>query len=175
MNIIFIGFKKSGKTTIGEHLSSILNKNFYDIDEMMIEKYEEKNNTKLNIFEIYKTLKEKKFRSFEKEMVESLKNIDNAIISTAGGTILNNENIKILKKIGYFIYLKTSKDVLKKRIKLEKYSIFNDEKYFEKTFDSRSLIYEKYADSTILPGNKTIYEITNEISLWIIVLAIFLK
>lgn len=165
MNIIFIGFKKSGKTTIGEHLSSILNKNFYDIDEMMIEKYEEKNNTKLNIFEIYKTLKEKKFRSFEKEMVESLKNIDNAIISTAGGTILNNENIKILKKIGYFIYLKTSKDVLKKRIKLEKYSIFNDEKYFEKTFDSRSLIYEKYADSTILPGNKTIYEITNEISL----------
>ena len=34
MNLVFIGFKKSGKTTIGKEVSSLLNKPFIDVDDL---------------------------------------------------------------------------------------------------------------------------------------------
>ena len=97
MNIILIGFKNSGKTTIGKRLSQILNKNFVDTDDLIIEKYKEIDDNKLSISKIYQNLGNFEFRKIESEVVNRLKLFHNSIIATGGGTVLDPNNLILLK------------------------------------------------------------------------------
>ena len=138
MNIILIGMKHSGKSSVGKTLSIMLDKKFFDIDEI-IKTLFYKNYPKKKIFiqisEIYKFLKEEKFRVFEKEAFFSMKNVKNSVISTAGGSVLNENNFEALKSSKIIIYLKASIETLKKRIsENRKKSIFQDESFFRKNF-----------------------------------------
>lgn len=156
MNVVLIGFKKSGKTTIGRILSSLFKKKFYDVDEVIknlfADKY--KNRKMKGIFEIFKFLKEEEFRKLENQAFFSLKDIDNSIISTSGGCILNKNNLMVLKRPKMIVYLKTSKNSLKKRIGRQKRSIFNEINIFEEEYEKRKNIYEKEADMMFLTDNK---------------------
>lgn len=146
MNIILIGFKKSGKTTLGKILSKLLNKKFIDIDDIINKIFKEKHNEDKNIFEIYQNLQEINFRKFENLAFENVKNVNNSIIATSGGCILNNNNLEILNNPKIIIYLKATKETLINRIKNEKNSIFQNETYFEKEYEIRKQIYEDKAD-----------------------------
>lgn len=99
----------SGKTTLGKELSRIYNLNFIDTDEAIEENY------CLSIAEIFKIHGEKYFRSLEEAYLDQLE-VKNHIISSGGGIILSADNRKRLKAIGHVVYLKTSVDVLYKRL-----------------------------------------------------------
>jgi len=154
MNVILIGFKKSGKTTLGKILSSFLNKKFIDIDEIIIELFEDKYKVKKNIFEVYGFLKEKKFRDLETLAFKTVANVNDSIIATSGGCILNEKNFTSLKKTKKNIYLKTSKEILIKRIKRSKNSIFKNINFFEKEYEMRKLMYRNKADMIFLTDNQ---------------------
>jgi len=163
MNIILIGFKKSGKTSIGKILSSVMKKKFFDIDEILMSLFEKKYKKRKTIYEVFQILEEKKFRELEKEVIFSIRNINNAIISTGGGSILNN-NLAIFEKPKIIIYLKTSKEILLRRIQKEKTTIYKDRNFFEKKeYENRKNLYEKSSDKIIQTDNKNIEKITLEI------------
>ena len=70
MNIVLLGYMGSGKTSVGIRLSSLINKQFFDLDEFIEEKYNQKIH---NIFstkgEIYfRKQSDKPFYCFEKVM-----------------------------------------------------------------------------------------------------------
>ncbi|NGX41067.1 MAG: Shikimate kinase 1 [Candidatus Anoxychlamydiales bacterium] len=163
MNIILIGMKHSGKSSVGKTLSAMLDRKFFDIDEIiktLFYKNYPKNKNVTQIFEIFKFLKEEKFRALEEKAFFSIKNVKNSVIAAAGGSILNENNFEFLKNSKIIIYLKTSIDTLKKRIFLnKKKSIFQDEKFLIKTFENREILYEKLADITIQTDDKDIQEI----------------
>lgn len=99
MNIAFTGLRGSGKTSIAESLSKKTGWDFIDIDEE-IEKEEGS-----KIQEIVEQKGWDYFRNKEKEITKRIANLDKAIISTGGGTIVDPENAKILKKNCKIIYL----------------------------------------------------------------------
>ncbi|NGX63229.1 MAG: Shikimate kinase [Candidatus Anoxychlamydiales bacterium] len=162
MNIVLIGFKNAGKSSVAKKLSKILQKKLIDTDELIKRKIFEKFKKRLNIFEIFTFLKEEKFRKLESIVVLSIKDVEDSVIALGGGAILNQENILAFKD-KKILYLKASKKILKNRIAKEKKSIFTDDKLFEEKFERRKSIYERFADVTIQTDNKDIETIAYEI------------
>lgn len=99
-NIVLTGMPSSGKTTIGSVLAEELNRPFYDVDEMIV------NKAGCEISEIFAREGEEYFRNLEAEVIaEEVAPITGAIISTGGGAVLRAENVKNLKKNGRVIFL----------------------------------------------------------------------
>src|SRR3990170_4074534 len=100
MNIVLIGLRGSGKTTVGKKLSELFKMNFLDTD-LLIEK---KANMKISKFINKKGIA--KFRNIERQIINNLPGIDNYVIATGGGVVENNQNMTVLKKNGHTVYLK---------------------------------------------------------------------
>src|SRR3989344_4256547 len=111
MNIVLIGMRGSGKSTIGKILSQKLKTDLIETDSL-IEKSE---GQKIN------TIVQKNgwnyFRNVERNVISGLKDKDNVVIATGGGMVLDRKNINILNKNGLLIYLQTSSDELFKLMK----------------------------------------------------------
>ncbi len=152
-NIILIGLRGSGKTTLGKKLAKKLNFNFIDTDEE-IEKKE-----KIPTSEIIEKKGLPHFRKIEKQVITELsKQIttpNKTVISTGGGAILDAKNVKKLKKIGTPIYLQRStqgcvnyiKKSKKYRPPLTKNT--NLQKEMMQIYKERRPLYEKIADIKI--------------------------
>ncbi len=163
MNIVFIGMSGAGKTTIGKKVSVLLNRDFYDTDDLIVSEIG------MTIDSFFKKYGEKKFRELESEIVYEFSKVNNSIISTGGGIVLDENNIINLKKNGKIIYLKGNIDTLFSNLKKsniirplidnEKESIGNIERLFIKRKD----LYKKYSDLTINIDDKTINEIIEEL------------
>lgn len=110
MNIILTGLRGSGKSKIGKIIASKINWDFVDIDEE-IEKQEK--NTIKNIVGIHGW---KYFRAVESQVAEKVSKLKNTVIATGGGTIIDRENEKFLKKTGKIVYLHVKPEVCAKRI-----------------------------------------------------------
>jgi shikimate kinase len=99
MKIFFIGYRCTGKTTIGKMLALCLDCDFMDIDRT-IEK-----ETGSSILQIVETSGWKKFRQLEKQTLMGTKKNKNIVISTGGGIIIDRENQQFIKKNGFCIWL----------------------------------------------------------------------
>lgn len=162
MNIALIGMMGCGKSTIGELLNSKLKcYSFVDTDQKIIEK------EKISINEIFSKYGEEYFRNIETEILETLLEHDNQIISTGGGIVKSKDNLKILKEKSIVIYLKASPEILYKRVKNNRERpLLNTENISEKIntlLNEREIYYNK-ANYTINTDNKTPEEIVNEIT-----------
>ncbi len=101
----------SGKSTIGPILANVLGWDFYDLDKVI------EINEAQSIVEIFKDKGEKYFREAETQTLIKLSKVDNTIVSLGGGTVSNQKNLNILNSTGLLIYLKTSSNMIYKRIK----------------------------------------------------------
>ncbi len=109
-NLILTGLRGSGKSKIGKLLAEKLKLNFIDIDEE-IEKHE-----KMTIKEIVELRGWEYFRAVENLIAKKIGKLKNAVISTGGGTIIDRNNEKALKKNGKIIYLYVKPEICAKRI-----------------------------------------------------------
>ena len=89
-NIVLIGMPSSGKSTVGKAIAKKLGRTFYDTDE-----YIEMTSGR-KIPDIIKTDGEKSFRDAETCAVKELFAHTGVVISTGGGTVLREENMKAL-------------------------------------------------------------------------------
>ncbi len=167
MNIVLIGFKSAGKSTVAKLLAKRLNRSFIDIDDTITEIYEEKYSEKLTVREIYIKLGDAGFRVLEKEVTQTLCQVVNSVIAAGGGTVCDPSNVKVLKKHGWLVYLDVPIEVLRKRIledsSLEFLDVNHPARRFEKTYHERQIIYKEIADLMINTENKTTEEIVNMI------------
>ena len=113
-NICIIGFMGSGKSIIGKDLSKYLNIKFYDTDKEIELK------TKKSINKIFKEDGEKYFRDIEEKICIKLLGQDNCVISLGGGSIINKNIRKVIKKNSYSIYLQVKLINLMHRLKSSK-------------------------------------------------------
>jgi shikimate kinase len=109
--VYLTGFMSSGKSTLGPILANVLGWQFFDLDRE-IEKVESK-----TVVEIFKAEGEEYFRLKETEILSQISKTENSIIALGGGTILRDENIKIMKSSGWLVYLKVEPENIYHRLK----------------------------------------------------------
>jgi shikimate kinase len=106
-----IGFKSSGKSTIGKKLAQRLNMDFIDLDDI-IEQHEGK-----NIPALYTELGDDGFRIKEREALQEAVKSDNIVVSLGGGAPCHCNNMNLMERKGEVIYIRTDNDTLVSRLK----------------------------------------------------------
>src|SRR3989338_1870944 len=164
-NIILIGFKASGKTTLGRILAKRLSKYFIDTDSIIEEIYLGKNGEKATCREIYRRQGKEYFREIEKEAIGKITNSKNSIISIGGGALDDPENRDNIALMGQIVYLKEDPDILYNRIEWQDIPFFGKDKRgsFEKLFKERSRIYSDASDVEIDQKGRSVEVIADEI------------
>lgn len=97
-NIVLIGIMGCGKTTIAALLAKKLKRPVIDIDDYIVEKYQQ------TIPEMFK-VSEAYFRKNETASCKDISKLEGYVISTGGGVVLNPLNIKYLKENGIIVYI----------------------------------------------------------------------
>lgn len=151
MNLVLIGYRASGKSTVGKQLAARMGREFVDTDDLL-----EKRHGAL-IRDIVQFHGWDYFRAMEREIINGVSNQDHLVIAPGGGAILDPENIPALKKNGFIVWLKADVQTLYKR--MEKDCRTNDRRPSltgKGTFDeleevtaSRYPIYEKVSEAQI--------------------------
>src|SRR5262245_62566594 len=97
MNVVLIGFRCAGKSTVGRGLAQRLGREFVDCDEYIEGK------THLSIREIFDLAGESYFRTLEGQAIQDLARADGRVIATGGGAVLRRQNTKYLKRNGILV------------------------------------------------------------------------
>jgi shikimate kinase len=100
-NVFLIGPMGSGKTAVGKQLARLLDLTFYDSD------VEIERRTGVDIPYIFEKEGETGFREREREVIDSLTQLEDVVIATGGGAVLLPENRERLAARGSVVYLRT--------------------------------------------------------------------
>ncbi len=113
MNIFLIGYRCTGKTTVGRILARLLSLRFVDTDDGIVRAIGQS---------ICTVVAEKgwdHFRRWERKIMVRVCADDGQVVGTGGGVILNPENTVIMKRSGTVIWLKASPETIVRRIKTD--------------------------------------------------------
>ena len=110
MKIYLIGYRCTGKTSIGKKLADELGLCFIDTDDNVQTK------ACMNIFDLIDKKGWAYFRQLEKECLKETLEIENCIISTGGGIILDKENRTYMNQTGLCIWLKAEVQTILTRL-----------------------------------------------------------
>jgi shikimate kinase len=143
--IIIIGPLGVGKSTVGRELARQLNCEFYDTDR------EVESRLGVDLAWIFDVEGEAGFRRRESLVLDELSQKENVVLSTGGGTVLIENNRKIMKERGLVIYLYTDIKEQLKRTGHNKYNrpllrVDNVEECLEKMNQERESLYQEIAD-----------------------------
>ncbi len=113
-NIVLTGFMGSGKSSVGEGLARKMGMmRIIDTDGLIEEKM------CMSINNIFATQGEPFFRTLEKSVVKEVSGLENYIIVTGGGVVLDKDNITSLRSKGVIVYLHVSPEGSYERVKGE--------------------------------------------------------
>src|SRR6185503_4675565 len=101
-NIFLVGMMGAGKSSVGKLLARHLGKTFYDSDHVI----ESRTGVKIPI--IFELEGEAGFRAREAAVIEELSALDDVVLATGGGAVLNPRNRELLKARGIVVYLRAS-------------------------------------------------------------------
>ena len=114
MSTVLIGYRGSGKTSIGARLADRLWTKCVDTDAMVVARAGKP------IAQIFQDEGEARFRELETEAVREACAMDNVVIALGGGAPLREENRRLIKEAGHrVVYLKCEPDELLKRIQAD--------------------------------------------------------
>ncbi len=125
-NIVITGFMASGKTEVSKAIERLSDYARVDTDDMIVE-YAQK-----SINDIFAEDGEDEFRRIERMIIKKAADLNNTVISTGGGVVLNKENMDILRSGGIIVNLSPDFEVIESRL--------------EKARDSRPLLQNQSID-----------------------------
>jgi len=160
MNIVLIGMRGSGKTTVGKILAQKMGRELIEMDELITRK------AGLSIPEIVEKHGWGKFRDLEEEITGEVAGRDNIINASGGGVVTGENNIIKLKKSGILVWLQADIDTLVNRTgeDTDRPPLVegrNQREDMEMTFKERRPLYQQAADLTVNTENKTPEEVAD--------------
>ncbi|MBQ7557936.1 MAG: hypothetical protein IJT00_07720 [Lachnospiraceae bacterium] len=142
-NIVLTGMPGSGKTSVAEILGKRLGKKVFDTDLLIVEK------AGMPVTEIFRIYGEKEFRNMETEVIEEVSKKTGVIISTGGGAVLRDGNVRMLKQNGRIIFLDREPGEL---VPTGTRPLADTSEKIMKLYEERLPVYRKAADETITAG-----------------------
>jgi shikimate kinase len=164
-NIFLIGYRSTGKTSVGEKLAKKLNLPFYDTDQMIIDR-------------IGKTIKQwveekgwESFRQEEKAVIKGLSSLKPGVIALGGGAVMDPDNREVLKQKCTIVWLTADFHTIMERMKADPQNQDNRpalsakdwETEIQEVLTQRSPVYRRLADFSIDTAGKKVEVIAEEL------------
>ncbi len=151
MNIVLIGYRGSGKSTVAGILENLTGMRKISTDAMI------EGRVGMTISEFVKKNGWEEFRNVEEDVIKEVSRMDKSIIDTGGGVVLRESNITALRENGKIFFLKADPKILAERIKQEntRPPLIEGKKPWEEieeVLKERMPLYKKAADYTIDTG-----------------------
>lgn len=165
MNIILIGYRGTGKTSVGKALAGKLGRTFYDADAYVEEK------AGSSISDMVAREGWPFFRAKEKAAIAELSSSDGCVIAAGGGAVLDPENVAVMKQSGTVVLLEADTKTIFERMRgdekteQQRPSLTGKGPYeeIEEVLAYRRPFYEKAMDFSIDTTSKSIHEVMEEI------------
>jgi shikimate kinase len=150
-----------GKSTIGRQLARAMHRAFCDSDR------EIERRTGVSIALIFEIEGEGGFRARESKIIDELASMNDAVIATGGGAVLDEVNRRRLRDSGFTVYLKASIERLHTRTRLDRSRPLlqtpDPRKSIEELVRQRDPLYREVADLVIHTDGRTVYQIISAI------------
>lgn len=158
-NIILTGFMGSGKDSVGREISRRSSLAFISTDRMI----ELAENRRIN--DIFQQNGEAYFRHLEKRALRSIRGLQNAVVATGGGMVIDKKNRKQLSRLGIVVYLYVDAETVRQRLQNDQTRpLLKEGNAIERLLSERKELYN-FADIVIDPRSKTPGQIAGDILL----------
>ncbi|OAG26941.1 shikimate kinase [Thermodesulfatator autotrophicus] len=151
MKIVLIGFRATGKTSVGKELARRLGLPFLDLDEYIVNKVGK------SITEIVEEKGWPYFRELEKEALYEMGQRDNLVLALGGGSVMHTDEMDLIKANSSLIWLKAQPQVILLRLEQDEKSCSFRPSLTNKSLEEevacilaqREPLYQRYADLII--------------------------
>jgi shikimate kinase len=113
MNLFLVGYRCTGKTTVGKVLAVKLGLNFVDADQMVSAE------TGLDIAAFVDKMGWEAFRKKERQVISRLSQQNGQVIAAGGGVVTVPENVTTMRSSGTVIWLKESLETIRTRMQAD--------------------------------------------------------
>lgn len=160
-NIFLVGMMGAGKTTVGKLLAQQLGKTFVDSDEEIQQR------TGVTIPHIFDVEGEAGFRQRETNVIQDLVRLDNLVLATGGGAVLNGQNRDALRGNGIVIYLRSSVHDLWQRTRHDRnrplLQTADPRATLKNLYEQRDPLYSQVADLVISTGKQSVHSLVMQL------------
>lgn len=160
-NIFLIGFMGAGKSTIAKALCKELDMQLVEMDARIVEEQ------KMSVNDIFAQYGEDYFRDVESQLILTLGEEGNTIVSCGGGVVVRPQNTDYMKKSGKVVFLSATPETIYERVKNSTdRPILNGHmnvEYIADLMEKRRALYEAAADIKIDTDGKNRSAICKEI------------
>ena len=108
-NVYLVGMMGAGKTTVGKVLAQRLRARFHDTDKLLVER------TGVPVATIFEIEGEEGFRRRESAVLAELATHEDCVVATGGGSVLSDENRRVMRASGTVVYLRARLESLWER------------------------------------------------------------
>lgn len=148
MNVVLIGYRGTGKSTVADLVASALGATPFHTD-LEIER-----RIGMSIARFVEAKGWDAFREVESEIVRAAGQLDEAVIDTGGGVVTRSENVAALKENGVVFWLQASPATIRERIgeSTERPSLTGAQSFtgeIESVLEARTPLYAAAADHVI--------------------------
>lgn len=161
MKIALIGFMGTGKSSVAHLLAESLSYSCIEMDEAVLAKTHCK-----DMAAVFAKGGELLLRETEIALAREYRTLEETVISTGGGVVLNKIILDYLKENGGIVlFLETSFSEIQKRIEHDETPrpLFQNPDQARTLYEFRLPLYRNYADFTITTDGKTPESIRDEI------------
>jgi len=162
MNIVLIGYRGTGKSTVGKVLAARLGRPVVSTDAEIVRRAGQ------TVSEIVAQHGWDHFRDLESTVCQDFAARDGLIIDTGGGAVLRPHNVECLKKTGTLFWLTASVATIASRIAsdTQRPSLTGTKSFVEEVEEVlavRTPKYQEAADHVIQTDNRSINQIVDAI------------
>jgi shikimate kinase len=162
MNIVLIGYRGTGKSTVAKLLADKLGRVVVSTDAEIVTR------AKQSIPEIVQQFGWEHFRDLESQVCAELAGRDGLIIDTGGGAILRPQNVQALKSTGVLFWLTAQVQTIARRIggDMQRPSLTGTKSFIEEIAEvlrERQPKYQAAADHIIETDGRSLAEVADAI------------
>jgi shikimate kinase len=113
-NLVLIGYRATGKTSVGAELARLMHRPFVDLDQVLVAE------AGRSVAEIVAQGGWEEFRRLEKDLVARYRQSRGQVLATGGGVVLDPENIDALRENGVIIWLTANPATIQARLNADR-------------------------------------------------------
>ncbi len=109
-NLVLIGYRGTGKTSVGARLAEVLERPFVDLDQVLVRE------AGRSVADIVTQGGWPEFRRLEKDLVAQYRDARGLVLATGGGVVLDPDNVAALRENGIIIWLTADPAAIQARL-----------------------------------------------------------